>query len=494
MPARASRAQGAPLSSAEANLSDQPDGAQVLAARGLTYRPPASNDCLWPPLDLDTSSARIVLLSGQSGTGKSTLLRVLCGLLPGFRGGELLGEVDILGQPVPPRPTERVGLLFQNTDAMLHSPRVSDELLSRARIADRRNTGDLQHGWLADLVEQLNLGDLLDRKIVELSGGQQQRVALAAVLASRPAVVLLDEPTSNLDPRIAAALVGLIAGCTERFGTCFMAAEHRADHLLHLADGMIHLDSEGGRAWSGQPGSAPSSVLPDPLDLDALRKLAARSRAGADAEAVLTCRHLSCRRSGRLVLDDVDLELHPGEVVGLTGPNGAGKSSLLLVLAGGLKPTSRGAIDWHSQPKQRRGCSQVGLLLQNPLHQLFCDTVRHEVALAAENARRPAVAQQVERLLAVADLASLADRATLSLSYGEQQRAALAAAMSGDPAVVLLDEPTHGMDALRLDKIIRFVIETRTGGTAFVVASHDRTLLEAFCDRILELRDGRLQQ
>lgn len=465
----------------------------MLAARGLTYRPSTAGASLWPPLEFDTGQARLVLLSGQSGSGKSTFLRILCGLLPGFRGGELDGELMVLGRPAPRRPDGSVGLLFQNTDAMLHSPRVADELLARAHALRSRATGDLRRGWLADVVAQLELDRLLDRKIVELSGGQQQRVALAAVLASRPAVVLLDEPTSNLDRDAASAIVKLVCGCAERFGTRFVTAEHRADHLSDLVDGVVRLDRNGGRAWSGPRGAAPADLLPDSLDLDALAKLAAANRADADGQPLLTCHNLCCRRSGRLVLADVDFQLRSGEIVGLTGPNGAGKSSLLLVLAGGLKPTGDSEIDWRCQPGRRRTSARVGLLLQNPLHQLFCETVRHEVALAAENARHPSPAQQVDRLLTAADLVPLAGRVTLSLSYGEQQRTALAGAMSGNPAAVLLDEPTHGMDALRLGRIIRLVIETRGHGTAFVVASHDRRLLQAFCDRVLVLRDGRLE-
>ncbi|MBU0639128.1 MAG: ATP-binding cassette domain-containing protein [Planctomycetes bacterium] len=444
-------------------------------------------------MEFDTGSARLVLLSGNSGSGKSTLLRILCGLLPGFRGGELTGEVRIAGRPAPRRPDGSVGLLFQNTDAMLHSPRVADELQARAATLRGHAAGDLRHGWLADLVAQLELGELLDRRIVELSGGQQQRVAFAAVLATQPAAVLLDEPTSNLDPHAAAAAVQLITRCSERCGTRFVAAEHRIEHLLALADGAVFLDGAGGHAWCGIAGRAPAEVLPTPLDLAALRKLADASRPRGESEPVLTCRGLSCRRAGRRVLRDINLKLHAGDVVGLTGPNGAGKSSLLLTLAGGLKPTKESEIRWRCQPKRRRACARIGLLLQNPLHQIFCDTVRHEVALAAENARLPAVAEQVQQLLAMADLASLADRATLSLSYGEQQRTALAAAMSGQPAVILLDEPTHGMDAVRLGKIIEAVLEARRAGRAFIVASHDRHLLQAFCDRVLVLRDGRLE-
>ena len=463
----------------------------MLNAHGLTYYPPAKSSPLWPPLELDTGDARFVLLSGRSGSGKSTFLRILCSLLPGFRGGRLEGRIDILGRLVPHHPDGRVGLLFQNTDAMLHSPRVADELTARAHAARARDTGRLRHGWLTELIGQLELGPLLDRKIVELSGGQKQRVAFAAVLAGRPDVVLLDEPTSNLDPQAAAAVVGLASGCADRFNTRFVAAEHRAEHVVRLVDGAIQLTADGGSSWSGTCGAAPPDVLPEPLDLGSLRATAHASRCEGGGEPVLRCRRLSCRRSGRLVLRGIDLELRGGEVVGLTGPNGAGKSSLLLVLAGGLKPTSESEILWSGQPRRRKGNS-VGLLMQNPLHQLFCDTVRHEVALAAENAGHSNLEQRVEELLRVADLSPLADRVTLSLSYGEQQRTALAGTISAGPSVVLLDEPTHGMDTPRLERLIRFVLEARRDGTAFVVASHDQELLEAFCDRVLVLHDGKL--
>ena len=443
-------------------------------------------------MEFDTADARLVLLSGRSGAGKSTFLRILCGLLPGFRGGEVAGRIKVLGRPAPRRPDGRINLLFQNTDAMLHSPRVADELLARAQPESGRQSSDLRHGWLAELIEQLELVELLERKTVELSGGQQQRVAFAAALASRPEVVLLDESTSNLDPHAAGALVKLVTGCVERFGTRFVAAEHRPEHLLALVDGAIHLSGEGGRAWSGPAGKAPPDVLPEPLDLAALSDLASASKPDGGAEPVLTCRNVSCRRSGRLVLNRINLQLHTGEIVGLAGANGVGKSTLLLLLAGGLKPTSDSQIDWSDRFGRRGIGLRAGLLLQNPLHQLFCDTVRQEVALAADNARLTAISDRVQRLLAAADLLSLAERATLSLSYGEQQRTALAAAMSASPPIILLDEPTHGMDALRLSEIIRFMIESRSEGTTFVVASHDRALLEAFCDRVLVLHDGHL--
>jgi energy-coupling factor transport system ATP-binding protein len=375
---------------------------------------------------------------------------------------------------------------------------------------------DVSRGWPAEVVEELRLGGLLERRIVELSGGEQQRVALAAALVGRPEVLLLDEPTSNLACDAATALADLLAGCAQRFGTCFVAAEHRAEHLIRLVDGAIRLGPfqagevreasfapasqrpnlhlrPGCNSWSGLAGTAPLEVLPEALNLPALRRLADSARTKRDLGEVLNCRGLSCRRSGRVVLEGIDLGLRGGEIVGLTGPNGAGKTSLLLLLAGGLSVGRHGQITWHDERGRRRRAPPVGLLFQNPMHQLFCDTVRQEVRLAADNADLPLDGPYQERLLAAADLASLADRPTLTLSYGEQQRTALAAALSARPAVVLLDEPTHGMDARRLEKIIRLVLEVRRKGTAFIVASHDRTLLEAFCDRIIILQHGRVE-
>lgn len=494
----------------------------MLKARALTYCPSPRAKPLWPPLEFDTQESRFVLLAGQSGSGKSTLLRILCGLLPGFRGGLLQGTLAILGRPLPSEPDGSVGLLFQNTDAMLHSPRAADELLARAGVASRRKrrhgSVDGFHGWLGDVVDQLGLGGLLDRPIVELSGGEQQRVALAAVLAGSPDVVLLDEPTSNLDQQAASALVDLLGRCAERFGTRFVAAEHHADYVIGLVDGAIRLQDCGGLvdgagsprtgsnagqddapecpppacvSWSGRRGDVPPEALPERLDLAEIRKLAIDQPAAPD-RPVLVCRDVSCRRAGQLALDRVSLELRAGEIVGLTGPNGAGKSSLLLLLAGGLKATRGGCVSWPGRASRGGSGPPAGLLLQNPLHQLFCETVREEVLLAATNAGLEATGH-VEGLLAAADLVDLQSRPTLALSYGEQQRTALAAAMSAKPAVVLLDEPTHGMDARRLGRIIRFVLEARRAGVAFVIASHDKLLLEAFCDRVLTLNAGRLE-
>ena len=127
----------------------------MLESHDLTYQPTSSKAPLWPPLQLDTGDARLVLLSGDSGSGKSSLLRIICGLLPGFRGGKLSGQISILGRPAPRQPNGRINLLFQNTDAMLHSPRVADELTARAYAAKSRNTGNLNTGWLAEIVEQL---------------------------------------------------------------------------------------------------------------------------------------------------------------------------------------------------------------------------------------------------------------------------------------------------------------------------------------------------
>ncbi len=462
----------------------------VLTAYGLNYHPPATGAPLWRPLEFATGDARCVLVSGASGAGKSTLLRIFCGLVPGVRGGRLVGQVRLCGRVVPPRPDGRVGFVFQDPQAMLHSPRVADELAARAGVAPAELVSR-RHAWLARLVGQLGLGPLLDRRIVELSGGQQQRVAVAAALAPRPEVMLLDEPTSNLDTDSAGALADLLTACMHELGTRLVVAEHQSGHVRRLIDGAVWLDKEGARAWSGDSGAVPDALLPPAADYVALREYVG-SPVGAGADEVVAVEKVCCRRGGRAVLREVSFTLHRGEVLGLTGVNGAGKSTLLLLLAGGLRPAS-GRIRYAPGACSRRRRARVGLLLQNPLHQLFCDTVRQEVALAAENAALPDVEQRVAQLLEAADLEPLADRMTLALSYGEQQRTALAASMSADPAVVLLDEPTHGMDARRLAGIVRLVGACRQRGTAFVIASHDRRMLEAVCDSVRTLRDGVLE-
>jgi len=463
----------------------------MIAAEQLVYRYPRSARPLWNGLCFDLDGARMALLLGPSGSGKSTLARLLCSLLPAVHGGTVEGRLFVAGRTVGRCPDGRVGMLSQNVEAMLHSPRVGEELAERARVAGSSEA-------LAEAVELLEIGSLLDRPIHELSGGQKQRVALAAALAGGAELLVLDEPTSNLDAAGTAAMPELLGRICRRGRTALLAIEHRPQALMPLADGAIRLDvAEPVRQWRGRSGHVPADVLPTGLDLKGLRQHAEASRRAAPpARPLLECRGLTCRRAGNVVLRDVRLQITTGQIVGLYGPNGAGKTTLLEALIGQVRCERGGAITWRGQPARRCRVPlrHVGMLMQNPLHQLFCQTVRSEVAMAAENARLDGIDERVDALLAAADLTDVAERSSLALCFGQQQRTALAAALSHEPDLVLLDEPTHGMDDVHLHALVQLILARRAQGTSFLIASHDRALLEACCDRILLLERGELRE
>ncbi len=463
----------------------------MIAARDIVYQHPGSTFSIWNNgLSFDLGDSRMSLLLGPSGSGKSTLARLLCSLLPGAHGGKLGGELLVGGRPVSPHPDGRVAMLFQNVEAMLHSPRVGDELAERARAARCA-------GALSEAVELLEIGPLLTRTIRELSGGEKQRVALAAAVTGGPDLLVLDEPTGNLDEAGAAAMTELLSRIVKRGCTALLAIEHRPHSLVPLSDGVMRINgADGVRPWRGPKGAAPCEVIGARIDLDGVRQQADASRHAAPAsQPLLECQHLSCRRVGRPVLKDLRLEIGTSQIVGLCGPNGSGKTTLLEGLIGAVRCSRSSRVRWRGRHKRRAvPVGSVGMLVQNPLHQLFCETVRSEIAMAAENAKLEGIDRRVRGLLTAADLIGVAERATLALSFGQQQRTALAAAMSHDPELVLLDEPTHGMDDVHLRGLVEMILERRTSGTAFVIASHDRKLLEACCDRILRLEQGVLHE
>ncbi len=440
-----------------------------------------------PALDrttADLSGHRVVGVVGASGAGKSTLCRLMAGLLPGVSGGRRAGRILLDGDELPAAPSPRVGMVMQNPEAQMAGVRVDDELRAARRDAERRGTP------VDAIFEALRVEPLRGRRLQGLSGGEIQRLALAVTVARRPRCLVLDEPTSNLDDAGSAALRDTLRDLQDAWDGLVLVASHRPDGPMELATAALELRS----------GAAPRLREGCPAD-DLRRSIADCCPAGpADGPPAHQ------RRTG-LLLEVVDLcggyrrrdqlrvprlALHPGEIVGIAGANGAGKSTLLALLCGALRPSS-GDLRWRGH-RARRGLPirEIGVLLQNPLHQLFCDTVCKEVALSPRNHRLRDAAGAAAEAMVEADLDHLADRPTLALSYGQQQRVALAAALAHRPALALLDEPTHGMDPRHLGELVRQIRRRRRAGTAFVVASHDRAFLDAVCDRVLRIAGGEL--
>jgi energy-coupling factor transport system ATP-binding protein len=484
----------------------------ILSFDRVTYRYPGVATPALDDVSLEVEPGELCLLAGLSGHGKSTLLRAACGLVPHFHGGRFAGAVMLAGMDTrehgPAQLGAVAGALFQDPETQLVTSSVRSEL---ALTLESRGHGA---GAVARGVEEvalaLGIDGLLDRSVHELSGGEQQRVALGAALAGRPPVILLDEPTSQLDPVAGDELIGLLRRLNQEWETTILLAEHRLERCLSAADRVIAL-RRGRIAHDGDPASflawaaRESPALQTPgaklFTLAGLRPLPVGVRQArsslrdrgllpegnpAEPPTVAPTRRTGRRspkslaalrlrgvwhelRHGPAILRGLDLTLHPGDTVALMGRNGAGKSTLLRHAAGLLAPT-RGKIE-------RAG--RVALLLQNPGDYFVHEHVAEEASVDA---------------LQAVGLRDMAERNPRDLSGGERQRLALAiVAGEGDPpAVLALDEPTRGMDRESKAELALELRRRAKQGQAVIVATHDPEFAASCAERAILLADGRV--
>jgi energy-coupling factor transport system ATP-binding protein len=401
--------------------------------------------------------AGLTVVAGPSGGGKSTLLRVLNGLVPHFHGGRIAGSASVCGLDVVRTPTRRlalhVGFVFQDPERQSVYGTVEREVafgLESAAVP-----AGLMPGRVERALARAGVEHLAGRRMATLSGGERQRVAVAAALALEPEILALDEPTSQLDPDgaelVTAACLDLAAA-----GCAVVVSEHRLERLLPAAGRMLVV--ERGRVVVGSARRA------------ALRPPAGRRPAALEA---WNLRDVTVGPGREPVLQGVDLAGGTGEVVALMGPNGGGKTTLLRCLAGLIRPLS-GTVE--------RRPGRVAYLPQDPAALLHRPTVREEVELTL---RRAGARGGPAEILARLGLAEVAERYPRDLSSGERQRVALAAVLAGAPAIALLDEPTRGMDEGARRALAGLVEDLRERGTAVVVATHDAELVASVADRVV---------
>jgi len=429
---------------------------------GLTYNYPGTDAPALADVSLEIDGG-LTLVAGASGGGKSTLLRVLNGLVPHFHGGRIQGAAMSSGHDVVVTPTRvlarTVGFVFQDPELQAVYDTVEREVafglenlgVARTEMAARVDAA----------LAEIGAAHLAGRKLATLSGGERQRVALASVLAMRPHTVVLDEPTSQLDADGAALVLDAVARVIDS-GRSVVISEHRLESLQPRATTVVEVEAgrvriHDARRWP----PAPQEVA---LDNDHV--------AGAE---VWSLRRVVVGFRSRPVAGPFDLAGRSGEVVALRGPNGAGKTTLLRTIAGLLEPLA-GSVE--------RRPGRIAYLPQNPGALLHRPTVRSEVELTLARAqdREPA-----DRILAALGLQHVAGRYPRDLSSGERQRAALAAVLAGSPSLVLLDEPTRGMDAAARSALIGLVADLRRRGSAVVLATHDAALAGALADRVVEV-------
>jgi energy-coupling factor transporter ATP-binding protein EcfA2 len=484
----------------------------------LTYTYPNAPHPALNDVTLHIAGGEFALVAGPSGAGKSTLLRCLNGLAPHFTGGTLRGSVAVAGHdPVSAGPqvlSRVVGFVFQDPEAQFVLDRVEDEIafaLENAAVPPAE-----MHVRVEEALHLLDLTPLRDRPLDTLSGGQKQRVAIAAALALRPRILVLDEPTSQLDPQSAQEVLDALVRLNRDLGLTIVLAEHRLERVLPHADRLIYVPGPNRPVLGGPPRAilhqvdlTPPLVTlakamgwePLPLTIAEAHNFTIRHSLFATRHSPLVIRHsllairdLYFSYDSVPVLRSTDLQVAQGELVALMGRNGSGKTTLLKCIVGLLRP-QQGRIELAGKSLVGQEtvdiCRSVGYLPQESDALLFADTVADELAVTLRNhglSDGPPLAP--DDLLARLGLSDQATSYPRDLSVGQRQRVALGAVTVTRPRLLLLDEPTRGMDYPAKRELVRLLQEWQTEGAGVLLATHDVELAAQAADRVVVLDEG----
>ena len=513
----------------------------------LTYTYPAEDgqEAAVPVLhnvSLTIDEGEFLLVVGPSGAGKSTLLRCINGLVPHFYGGAISGRVRVAGRsgsrsgsrdPValePRRMNDLVGFVFQDPEAQAVVDVVEDELAFA--MENQGLPRDTMRTRVEEVLDQLNIAHLRQRRLSTLSGGERQRVAIAAVLTLHPRVLVLDEPTSRLDPQAAEEVLDALLKLNRDLGLTVVLSEHRLERVAQYADRILYLPGGLQPPLLGAPDDVLRQVplvpplielgrrlgwSPLPLTIrDARREIRKLGNWGIgelglggrsqderrpsgehkpteDAPAI-EVKGVRFSYNGSETLRGIDLRVERGEFVAVMGRNGAGKSTLLKQCIGLLKPRE-GRVQVLGQDTQQSTVEelarQIGYVPQNPNALLFAETVAGELAFT-RRAQGIQTGSGDGPLLETLGLAGMEGRYPRDLSAGERQRVALAAVLVGDPELILLDEPTRGLDYENKTSLVSFLRALKAQGRTVVVVTHDVELVAQCAERIVLMGDGEI--
>ncbi len=471
---------------------------------------------------LAVPEGELCLVVGRTGSGKSTLLRCVNGLVPHFTGGRLAGRVLVAGRDTrthPPRElADVVGFVSQDPLSGFVADLVEDELAYG--MESMGVPADVMRRRVEETLDLLGLADLRHRPLRTLSGGERQRVAIGAAMTAHPQVLVLDEPTSALDPGAAEEVLAALQRLVHDLGVTVLLAEHRLERVVQYADRVVHVPGGGAALEVGPPAQvmAYSPVAPpvvslgraagwDPLPLsvrDARRAAASlRARLAAAVPPPRTAppggrpaavvEQVAVRYGGRVAVRGASMQVRPGEVVAVMGRNGAGKSTLLGLLSGGRRPDSGQVRVGGLDPSSLSGpglLGAVGLVPQEAGDLLWAETVAAECADADRDSG--AAPGATRALLAAIDPETPGDAHPRDLSEGQRLALALAVVLVADPPLLLLDEPTRGLDYAAKARLVEVLKTRAAGGRAVVVATHDVELVAEVATRAVVVADGEI--
>ena len=481
--------------------------APAVEAIGWGWRHPGRRAWAVRGLDVRIEPGERVLLLGPSGAGKSTLLLALAGLLDTAGGGESEGVLRVDGRD-PRAARDGTGLLLQDPESQLVMGRAGDDVAFG--LENRCVPADQIWSRVDAALDAVGFPYGRQRPTHALSGGEQQRLALASTLALRPSLLLLDEPTANLDPQGAAAVREVLARVLDRIGATLVMVEHRVDAVVEMADRALVLEAGGGLIADGAPWQV-FSRFGDELAAAGVwvpqRPIAAppkRAQGPGDTLVLADGAGFTYPGTTQPALVPTDVGLRASEAVAITGPNGSGKSTLAMLLGGLLRPEPGAVVAGEAlatghgreplwQWDARRLVGAIGTVFQDPEHQFLATTVAEELVIGPlrTGTGLGEARERAGELLGRLHLAHLADANPFTLSGGEQRRLSVATALATAPSVLVLDEPTYGQDRRTWIELLDLLAGLRDEGRAVCVVSHDLDFVRLLADRVIALEAPR---
>lgn len=493
----------------------------MLKIDNLSYRYPSRKQFTLKNINLTLADGEMLLLAGRSGCGKSTLIKAVSGLLGSEERGELQGAIYLQGEDISKWPPEKtgqlVGTVYQSPDDQLFAMTVADEV--GFALENQGEEPEVIARKVSETLQLVGLGGFEDYSIHKLSGGQRQRLALASILVTRPGLLILDEPVSQMNPQGVQSFMQLLVHLNREAGIAILMIEHRVNELCKyfsrlavMQDGRIVYDGLVKDAWHELTGRTdlglrePQTVkLCRALQLSELTtdedrivqmlrsecepaEAAAQAQPAGQQQPLLEARDLYYTYPGSKepTLKKLQFTLYQGQITAIMGFNGAGKSTLMNLL-GGLTQTQQGSLLLAGQPVDKQ-LGKIGYLRQEPDLMLLADTVREELCWKNYTITQ----QELQQLLEHMNLAEYADDFPLALSKGQRLRVVLGAMLAKKPALLLLDEPTTGQDEQSLAEIRRLLLAYKEQGGSIFICTHDMELAAQVADRVIVLCAGQI--
>ncbi|MBD5639912.1 ABC transporter ATP-binding protein [Clostridium botulinum] len=443
-------------------------------------------------INIKVKENKVTLLTGKSGCGKSSLLMCITGVIPDIIEGNINGEIIYKGKNIEKKGVKAVSgeiaYMFQDPDSQLCTFTVEYEIAFGLENI-KMEPSHMEH-TIDKVLKLTGIKHLKKRQLNHLSGGEKQKVALASILALDPEVILMDEPTANLDPKSTIEIINLIKDLRDNFGKTILIVEHKIDEFSEIIDDVIWFEKDQAKnidkesfiqSYKGE------STLPTV------------NRKQSNKEKVLEAKGIYFSYNKNIkVLKNVNFSLHKGEIAAIIGSNGAGKSTLSKILMGLLKAEKGDILVKDINIKNinpRELGEHMGLVFQNPEHQFIKMTVEKEMALSLEIRKQnlEIIKNTVDSYLSMFDLDNHRLSNPFSLSQGQKRRLSTASMMINGQSILILDEPTYGQDRSNLKELINLLYKINSEGTSILMITHDMDMVLNCCDRVIYLENGEVK-